>query len=148
MSVDKMKFQFINTHDPKYPEELVLRWEVLSKPLGMPPGSDIVIEEEDKSLHLVAVEKKKVVGCVLFYPETENAGRLYQMAISGEYQGQGFGRRLLASLEQELSKRGIKEIHLNASQEAVGFYIQMGYRPQGEPFKTKGISQQLMMKHL
>lgn len=146
MVIDKMRFQFISTSDPKYSEELVLRWEVLSKPLGLPPGSEIITEEEDKSLHLVAVQGKKVVGCVLYYPENEAEGRLYQMAVSEDYQGKGFGRKLIHSLEQELAKRGVKEVHLNASQEAIGFYMQMGYHPQGEPFFMKGISHQLLKK--
>ena len=93
-----MKFRFIRTQDPEYTKELMLRWEVLSKPLGMPPGSDIFPEEKE-SIHLIAMEGKNVVGCVLFHPETAHEGRLYQMAVSEEYHGKGFGRQLIGTLE-------------------------------------------------
>jgi hypothetical protein len=69
-----MKFRFITPKDPEYPQELMLRWEVLAKPLGLPPGMEEVLEEA-KSLHLIAVDRKKLVGCVLFRPEGDTQGR-------------------------------------------------------------------------
>ena len=69
-----MKFCFITPVDPAYQHELMLRWEVLFKPLGLPPGGEVEADEK-KSLHLIALEKKKLVGCVVFSPESETAGR-------------------------------------------------------------------------
>jgi ribosomal protein S18 acetylase RimI-like enzyme len=83
-----MKFKFIKLTDPYYRDELMLRWEVLRKPLGMPPGSELQPEEKD-SFHLIALEKKQLVGCVLFHPESQTEGKIFQMALSEEYRGQG-----------------------------------------------------------
>ncbi len=69
-----MLFKLISPDSPEYPKERLLRWEVLAKPHGMPPGSE-ALDEEMHSLHLVALDKKKVVGCICFHPESREGGR-------------------------------------------------------------------------
>lgn len=123
-----MKFRLITTGGNAYIKEKLLRWEVLVKPMGLPPGSEVFPEEEE-SLHLVALEKRQVVGCVLFHQETSERGRLYQLAISQEYSGLGFRRKMVTALEKELIRRGVREVHLQAADEAVGFYRSLGFRP-------------------
>lgn len=145
--LQKMKFKFIQQKDPEYSKERMLRWEVLSKPFGIPPESEANLEEE-KSLHFVAAEGRAVVGCVLFYPESPQSGRLHQMAISEDYRGKGFGRRLLTTLEHELAKRGIADIYLYSKEDTVNFYAQMGYHSEGSLVDIRGMPQQLMKKHL
>lgn len=136
-----MKFQLITTGEGAYIKEKLLRWEVLNKPLGLPPGSEVFPEEEE-SLHFVALEKRQIVGCVLFHQESDRRGRLYQLAISQEYQGQGFRRKMVVALEKELVKRGVREVHLQASDETVDFYRSLGFRPteiseeEALPFQT------------
>jgi N-acetylglutamate synthase-like GNAT family acetyltransferase len=142
-----MKFCFITPVDPAYQHELMLRWEMLFKPLGLPPGGEIEAEEK-KSIHLIALEKKKLVGCVVFSPESATAGKVHQMAFSEEYQDRGFGRKLIATLEQSLIKQGIKEVYLLAPPDKVGFYERVGYTCEGAPQKERGIFYQRMNKRL
>ncbi|MFI5333790.1 MAG: GNAT family N-acetyltransferase [Chlamydiales bacterium] len=142
-----MKFRFITPQDPEYPQELMLRWEVLAKPLGLPPGMEEK-NEETKSLHLIALDRKKLVGCVLFCPEGEKQGSVREMALSEEYQGRGFGRKLMAMLEHALQERGIEEIKLLSPPERTGFYERMGYKHAGELVKKSGILWQPMRKTL
>lgn len=143
----KMKFKFIQQKDPEYLKEKMLRWEVLSKPFGVPPEKGEAPEEE-KSLHFVATEGRSVVGCVLFYQEAPAIGRLHQMAISEEYRGKGFGRQLLTTFEHELAKRGVEEIYLYSKEDTVNFYRQMGYHSEGSCVEMQGVLQQLMKKHI
>jgi ribosomal protein S18 acetylase RimI-like enzyme len=140
-----MKFRFISNTDPEYSKELMLRWEVLNKPLGLPPGSELSPQEED-SLHLIALDGKKVVGCILFYPESETKGRLHQVALSETYQGKGFGRKMMATLEQKLNKKGIKEVYIYVPEEIEGFYLRLGYHVEGSPVERRGIIHHLMKK--
>ncbi|HEY5259588.1 MAG TPA: GNAT family N-acetyltransferase [Rhabdochlamydiaceae bacterium] len=142
-----MQFKFIRTKDPEYGKELMIRWEVLFKPLGKPPGAE-VLPNEDKSLHYVALDKKTVVGCVLFCPDEQSRGFLHQMAVSEEYQGRGFGRKLLTSFEQALAGKGVSEILLQTPVEKVGFYHRMGYHPSGSSTEKFGTFYQLMTKTL
>jgi N-acetylglutamate synthase-like GNAT family acetyltransferase len=142
-----MKFRFINMEDPAYPKELMLRWEVLRKPLGLPPGSEALPEEKD-SMHLIALVGKQVVGCVLFYPESGTGGRVHQLAVSEEYRGQGFGRQLIMKLEQTLIKKGFLDVYMYALLESVGFYQQLGYHSDGSLIEKNGVSHQFMKKNL
>jgi len=142
-----MKFKFIKPQSPEYCAERMLRWEVLRKPLGMPPGSE-ALPEDELSLHLVALQGKKVVGCVCFHQENETHGRIYQMAISEDYQGSGFGRKLIYTLENSLIKRGIRDVYLYARLESEGFYQRMGYHSEGEMIKRMGVLHRMMRKEL
>lgn len=142
-----MKFKFIQVHDPEYHKELMLRWEVLQKPLGLPPGSE-QFPKESESLHLLAMDGKKVVGCILFHPESEKTGRVSQLAVSDEYQGKRFGRQIIHVLEKMLSKKGIEEIYLHVLEEATSFYRQLGYEEHGSPYENMGVYHREMKKRL
>lgn len=142
-----MKFKIFQPPAPEHAAELMLRWEVLRKPLGMPPGSE-VIPEEKECLHMIALDGRRVVGCVLFCPESTEKGKLFQMAFSEEYQGKGFGRKLIVAMEDALEKRGYKDIYLHAREDSEGFYQKMGYQPEGDLIKYFSIPHRLMRKSL
>ena len=142
-----MKFKLITPKAPEYEAERMLRWEVLSKPLGMPPGSE-EIPEEMQSMHLIALDGKRLVGCVCFHPEDETKGRIFEMAVSEEYQGKGFGRQLLHTMERMLVQKGIHNVYLYARPEVEEFYALMGYQPEGELVVNMGLKQRLMKKSL
>lgn len=142
-----MKFKLITPKAPEYEAERMLRWEVLSKPLGMPPGSEVLLEEM-QSMHLIAMDGKRLVGCVCFYPESGTNGRIFEMAVSEEYQGRGFGRQLLHTMECMLVQKGIQDIYLYARPETEEFYALMGYQPEGDPVVNMGLKQRLMKKAL
>jgi predicted GNAT family N-acyltransferase len=140
-----MKFKFITPSHAYYRDELMLRWEVLRKPLGMPPGSEVVPEEME-SLHLLVIDEKKIIGCLLFHPETDHSGRIVQMALNEEYRGKGCGRKLMHNLEQALSKKGISHLYIYAREDLEGFYERMGYHPDGDFFERMGALHRVMKK--
>lgn len=142
-----MKFKIITTDAPEYQAERMLRWEVLSKPLGMPPDSE-VIPDEMQSLHLIAIDGKQIVGCVCFHPEGSKNGRIFEMAVSEEYQGQGFGRQLIHALERMLIQKGFLDVYLFARPETEEFYSLMGYQPEGETIVEMGVKHRMMKKNL
>ena len=142
-----MKFKIITPDAPEYQAERMLRWEVLAKPLGLPPGSE-VLPEEMQSLHLVALDGKRIVGCVCFHLESNTNGRIFEMAISEEYQGKGFGRQLLHTLEQMLIQRDVHHVYLYARPETEEFYSRMGYELDGDVIVKMGLKQRMMKKNL
>lgn len=142
-----MKFKWITNKNTEYSSARMLRWEMLHKPLGLAPGVEEAVGEEN-SFHLVALDSKKVVGSVSFCPETEIMGRIYQMAMSEEYRGRGFGRRLLCILEKGLEKKGVYYVYLYAHKEVEGFYHQMGYQSEGPTIEKIGVLYRLMKKTL
>ena len=142
-----MKFKLITTNAPEYSAERLLRWEVLAKPHGMPPGSE-AFAEEMQSMHLIAMEGKNLVGCICFHQEGANSGRIFEMAVSEEYQGQGFGRKLLHHLEELLLEKGISDVYLFVRPENQEFYTLMGYALEDEIISQMGLKSRRMKKTL
>lgn len=142
-----MKFKFIDPNGPDYEQERMLRWEALNKPLGLPPGSELM-EHDESSLHFIAIEKKQVIGCVCYYADNPVEGEIFHMAVSEEYRGRGFGRKLMHAMEHALSQKGVQQLYVYARQDAEGFYEKMGYRPDGKSMCRNGLPCRLMRKQL
>ena len=144
--------RFITPADPLYAGEVELRFRVLREPLGY-RREDVAFPFDGQSLHLVALlpgrEGPEVVGCVLFHPEGDGSGgRLYQMAVRPDLQGQGLGARLVRHLEAELRARGVRHVHLHARASVVPFYERLGYAVEGEPYVEVGIPHRNMARDL
>ena len=131
--------------DPRYAHELELRYRVLRVPLGMPRESVTFAGEEERAIHVVAMEgpsaadnrnDMQLVGCVLF---DFQSGRVRQMAVETARQKGGLGRQLMSAVEEEARRAGIREISLHAREVASGFYARLGYARVGEPFLEVGI---------
>jgi predicted N-acetyltransferase YhbS len=137
--------RFIDPADPLYDAELELRYRVLREPLGYPRDA-VRFPFEDESLHLIAIDEGRVVGCVLFHPDGEAAGRLFQMAVDPARQGTGIGRRLVIHLEAELHRRGVRRVTLHARAHAIPFYEKLGYDSVGEPYLEVGIPHRSMTR--
>lgn len=142
-----MRFKWISADDPEYEKERLLRWEVLAKPQGVPPGPENAADEM-QCMHLIALEGKEIVGCICFHPESVHNGRIFEMAISEEYRGEGFGRKLLHALEEKLRERGIRNVYLYVKPESEDFYSLMGYRFEGETINQMGFEHKKMHKNL
>jgi ribosomal protein S18 acetylase RimI-like enzyme len=138
---------FIKPVGSTYASELDLRFRVLREPLGH-TRDDVRFAFENESLHLVAIDGGKVVGCVLFAADQECGGRLFQMAIDPWLQGQGLGTKLVQRLELELRQRNVERVQLHARDGAVAFYERLGFRCVGEPFTEVGIEHRVMEKEL
>lgn len=142
-----MELRWLGDSDVLQESELDLRWRVLRAPLGHPrEATSFPFEKE--SLHLVALEGPSLVGCVLFHPEGPETGRLFQMAVEPERQGQHIGQQLVRALEAELARRGFRTVTLHARESAVGFYARLGYAVFGEPFTEVGVPHRHMRRAL
>jgi predicted GNAT family N-acyltransferase len=142
-----MKLAFITPQDARYADELELRFRVLREPIGH-PRTAVTFPFEKESLHLVAVDDDRVIGCVLFHPESEHSGRLYQMAVASGLQKAGVGTKLVRRLEDEVRGRGFGEVTLHARQTAVPFYERLGYACFGEPYTEVGLPHRSMRRDL
>lgn len=142
-----MELRTIAPEGALYQSELELRFRILREPLGHDRDSVRFAFEAD-SVHVVAVEANTVVGCVLFQPDGQGGGRLYQMAVGQWLQGQGIGSQLVRFLEAALAEQNIERIELHARDTAVPFYAKLGYRCVGEPFEEVGLPHRIMEKSL
>ena len=131
--------KLINTKDSLYQKERQLRNRVLLRPIGLP---DHAWEMKDEhSWHFEAVEDHRVIGCVVLFPiDSEmHKAQLMQMAVESELQGKGIGKLLVNELLKFCKTKGIKEVVCHSRENAVQFYLQMGFEVYDEPFVEVGI---------
>ena len=118
--------------EPKTPDEFKkyynLRYEILRKPWGQPPGSERD-EGEELSIHRMIIDEKAgdalAVGRLQFNSEDE--AQIRYMAVSDDFQGQGLGSLIIFNLEDTAKEKGILRIMLQARGNALRFYTNNGY---------------------
>lgn len=142
-----MKFQQIAYGSPSYQKELLLRDAVLRKPLGLALENDD-LSQEGYQWHFGLFDGDHLIACVIAAPMSEELIQLRQMAVSSQFQGHGFGRLLVQTLEKTLWEKGFKKIILHARVQVFGFYVRLGYTSIGEPFEEVGIPHQCMQKNI
>ncbi len=144
----------ITRGDPLYAQQRALREEVLLRPLGLDmarfeaefPGF------ESRLVHFVAVVDhptgRRVVGCGSVLPDhpSPGAGRLMQMAVDPQRQGEGIGRQLVVAIESHaFGDLGLGELTCHAQEHAVPFYEKLGWRAEGAPIVEAGIPHRRMV---
>jgi GNAT superfamily N-acetyltransferase len=105
-----------------------LRWKILREPWSQPPGSE-KDEFEGEAIHLAAWDDDgEIIGVGRLHRVIGNHGQVRYMAVDPAHRSHGVGRAILQELEAEAMKSGIREITLNAREEAVPFYQRNGYQ--------------------
>ena len=105
-----------------------LRYEVLRRPWLQPKGSEK--DDDDKSsIHRMIIDEsngKAVAVGRLQFNTTEEAQIRY-MAVSDNYQLKGYGNIIVKTLEDIALNKGIRNIILQARENALKFYWKNGY---------------------
>ena len=89
----------------------------------------ILIERRENSHMYVICDGKKIIGCgaIAGFWGSETESILLTIFIHPDYQGQGLGRQLIETLENDEYFLRAERIEIPASITAVGFYQKMGY---------------------
>ena len=105
-----------------------LRYKVLRKPWGQPPGSERD-EGEETSIHRMIVDEETeeavAVGRLQF--NSSHEAQIRYMAVADEFQGKGLGSHIISALEEVAREKGIQWIILSARENALQFYKNNGY---------------------
>ncbi len=148
-----VKIRRITRDDPLYRQECALREDVLLRPIGYDlkrfmaefPGV------EERFEHFVATFNdrgtERVVGCAALLPghPEGTSGKLMQMAVNRQRQGEGIGRSLVAAVESRaFGELGLTELICHAKADAATFYEKFGWRPDPEPFVEAGVPHRKM----
>ena len=103
---------------------------------------------DDESIHLVAMDRGKVVGTCRLRILGDGA-KLERMAVSQDFRGIGLGLRLAEETETEARREGAARMVLHAQVRARGFYEAAGYAASSEDvFLEEGIEHVRMEKEL
>ena len=143
-----MTIHQIKTDDLWYEKGLVIRNEILRKPLNL-SIYDEDLSDEANQIHFVAEHNSQILGTVsLVSNYKKNTGKLRQMAIIPEVRGEGYGKLLLHELQKYAKSNEMKTIVLHARHYAIGFYQKMGYKICSDLFEEVGIKHVVMQKEL
>jgi N-acetylglutamate synthase-like GNAT family acetyltransferase len=124
-----------------------LRFKVLREPWGQTKGSE-VLTDEDQADHAMAIdsETQKIIGVARMQINTATQGQVRCVAVSPEVQGRGVGKLLMSYLEDVAQQKGIQEIVLDARENAVKFYLSIGYEIIGESYLLFGVIPHFKMR--
>ena len=138
----------ISTDDPLFNQACRLRDEALLGPLGLDletfrthePGA------EERAEHYVAIldhpHGPRVVACAMLVPHEPDpsSGRVMQVVVDPQRQGEGIGRRLLATIESRaFGDLALTQLICDANFDAVGFYESLGWILDGNEYTRAGI---------
>jgi N-acetylglutamate synthase-like GNAT family acetyltransferase len=134
--------------DALYPQECALREQEILRPLGYDmarfraefPGV------EERLEHFVAVTDTpsgpRVIGCAALLPAEPGpgVGRLMQMAVDRQRQGEGIGRRLVIAAESRaFGELGLREMFVHVPLTRRGFYDHLAWEADPDDFVEAGV---------
>jgi N-acetylglutamate synthase-like GNAT family acetyltransferase len=135
-------------NDPLYPQECALREDVLLGPIGydMTRFRAEFVGLEERFEHFVAVlghnGSDRVVGCAAMLRDEpkKGLGRLTQMAVDLQRQGEGVGRRLVVAVESRaFGELGLSALVCHVPVSALGFFRNIGWIIEDEVFQEAGV---------
>ena len=125
-----------------------MRYVVLRKPWNK-PRETATDDLELSSINAYIEQDKEVIACGRLQDNGNGLGQIRYMAVNPNYQGKGLGKLIVAKLEEEAKRIGLKTIELQARENALEFYKSQGYIVKETSFKLWDIIQHyLMIKEL
>jgi GNAT superfamily N-acetyltransferase len=142
-----MAIKLIDHGSPEYSKMVMLRYQLLRKPLGLNFTED-ELQSEKTDILIGCFDDDKMEGCCLLTKSTAGTVRLRQMAVVSGLQGKGIGRALLQFAENIARDRGFKTISMHARKTAIGFYEKLGYKVVSNEFQEVTLPHCIMEKQL
>lgn len=138
--------------EPSTSEELEkyyrLRYEILRKPWSQ-PESTTKDEQEDISIHVLMLdEKDEAIATGRLQLNSEEEGQIRSMAVREDMQGKGFGSAIMNYIELKAKEKKLKEIVLDAREEAVPFYLKHNYQIDGDSYVLFNVIRHFRMKKM
>jgi GNAT superfamily N-acetyltransferase len=143
----KLKIKIIKYGSKAFSDEVLLRDEVLWRPLGLHLGEG-ELEQEKTDCHVGAFLGKRLAGCLVLTPNGKGRMKMRQVAVRPEYQGLGIGKLMLEFSEGLALCLGFSSMIADAQKRAEGFYLKSGYASEGGEFIEVGIPHVLVVKKL
>ena len=137
---------------PKSKEEwqnyFIFRWELLRKPLGMSKES-LEDDIEDSSYHLMGInDENDVIASGRVHFNNKKEAQIRYMAVKDSYKRKGIGSEIVIRLEDYATSKGAERMVLNARENALSFYLSLGYIEKGPHQSDTGIPHSKMEKNL
>ena len=131
----------------EYFQALALRDLVLRAPLGLFFSTED-IQSEENYFHFVIEMEDKIIATAQFLCVDEKTYKMRQVAVLPEFQGTGYGSKLVAFIEEWAEEKSIDKIILHARESACPFYLKRNYHKVGAEFIEVGIPHYFMEKRI
>jgi predicted GNAT family N-acyltransferase len=126
---------------------LDIRREVFIDEQGVPEGLELDGRDEEAT-HFLARRNGEPVGTARLRDHGDGVAKVERVAVREPYRGEGWGERLMATVESRAREAGYERVRLAAQVPVVGFYERLGYEVVGETFEDAGIPHRSMVKSL
>lgn len=128
--------------------EKYIKQAEISDTAALHENTENVISDINNKIVLVAEYDGNVVGSVRLKISENNTAYLSRFCVSNEYQKLGIGRELIAAVDAEAEKHGLKRVELHTASRAftlVRFYYEKGFYIDSTT-KDMGYVRALMVK--
>lgn len=142
-----MGLKQIDHGTPEYDQMVMLRINMLRKPLGL-GFEEEELQEEKNNLLIAAFDEDEMLGCCMLCQVDHETLRLRQMAVQDNLQGKGIGASIMNFAENLALDKGYKKIMMHARDTAIGFYEKLGYKVTSSEFTEVNIPHHVMEKNL
>lgn len=78
-------------------------------------------------LHYLLYQGGEIVGYLHLQLWEKSRAALRIIVIDKEHQGCGLGKKFLTDAERWLQEKGVRQLHVQSTPEAVSFYLKQGY---------------------
>ncbi len=103
-----------------------LRYRMLRKPWNQPYSSAIT-PEDDFEKHFALYDDNQLVAIARLDKLDETSAQVRFVAVEEKCQGKGYGKILMTGIEDYCVKNQITTLILEARENAVPFYLALGY---------------------
>ena len=128
-----MALKQIDHGSKEYQQMVLLRMEILRKPLGLGFTEEELAKEKEDIL-IGAFEEEKILACCLLTKVDNATIKLRQMAVQNNFQGKGIGASIMSFAETVARDRGYKKLMMHARDSAIGFYEKFDFSVKGNAF--------------
>lgn len=101
--------------------------------------------KDELASHFVLYDEEKPIGAGRLRV-TGTVGKVERVCVLSSYRKQGFGKQIIAAMEQYAPHLGVTALVLHAQSHAVPFYKKLGYDITSKPFLEAGIEHVTMQK--
>ena len=139
--------QLIEFGTPEYDEAVSLRYEVLRKPLGL-EFTEEQLSKEYEDVHIACFDEMERMAGILILTSIGEDVKMRQVAVRPDVQNRGIGKQMVVYAEHWAKHKGYKKMILNARETASHFYLNLGYKIEGDKLEEVGIPHFFMWKEL
>ncbi|MGI6617888.1 MAG: GNAT family N-acetyltransferase [Saccharofermentanales bacterium] len=133
IKLDQLDFRIIDINSDDYGQTLLLRHEILRRPIGKSIAEDDLSRENEDCI-LGAFHGEQLVAMATLKDSSSEESIIRYVAVDESWRRQGIGTAIILRLEEEAMRRKKKRIRLMARVTVVPFYENLGYKKEGETF--------------